>query len=171
MEHITNLFWAIIGSIITGFLSFYLKFFSSIKTKVRAIKTLHILLGKPSHNINLSGNWRAEYDNELYPKQPCIAQQDVRLYQVGKIVVGEPIHENTNVYISGEIIFDKYFSGVYIDTKNGIDYYGTFQVIYKQTDSTQEMIGYWVGFDKTTNDRIGKGVWKWSKPQNGSISI
>lgn len=171
MEHITNLLWAIIDSIITGFLSFYLKFFSSIKTKVRVIKTLHKLLGKPSHNINLSGEWRAEYNNELYPYQPCIAKQDVRLHQVGKIVVGEPIHENTNVYISGEIIFDKYFSGVYIDTKNGIDYYGTFQVIYKRTYSTQEMIGYWVGFDKTTNDRIGKGVWKWIKPNNGSISI
>lgn len=159
-KNLDNLYWGIIGSIITSTVTLLFSLISPFYLRNKLIMVFGFLSYFHKPALCIKGEWKARYNNKRFPNDSKKrAERLIQLKQVGNLVAGKSISENSNVKIEGRIVHDKYFYGSYQDKKDNTVFYGTFQVAYNHDN--HKMIGKWIGFDNRGGDVIGYGDWIW----------
>lgn len=159
-KNLDNLFWGIIGSIITSLVTLLFSLISPFYLRHKLIMVFGFLSYFHKPTLCIKGDWTARYNNKRFPqKTKKSVERHIQLKQVGNLVAGKSILGKSNVKIEGRIVYDKYFYGSYQDKKDNTKLYGTFQVAYNHDN--HKMIGKWIGFDNRGGDVIGYGNWIW----------
>ncbi len=109
---------------------------------------------------NITGLWITHYK---YPSSTNkgkinIEKQLVKLEQHGSVVVGETIWAQKQPETFEGTIKGRYFTGIYINSKDEHNYHGAFQYIISNSENKME--GLWIGFNRK-GDKIISGEWRW----------
>ena len=160
-----NIFWSIITLIISAPISLWLTSMSPMWIRVKVIKFLKPISRLKKSEFDIAGLWNADY---VKGDDLCNSETSVKghhlfmIYQFGNNIVGEAKTDGSHAIIWGELKKYDVFDGIYCDPRSGIEYHGTFQVIYN-TNEKDIMEGKWIGFDTDTKKDINNGVWKWRR--------
>lgn len=160
---------SIIAVLITTPITMWLTSMSPLKIRLFFIRLIHpfawLRRCKPQINGIWDGVW-VKGDNFDSPIDGRQGIQRIRIYQFGNIIVGKSVMDDSDYIVAGEIKKYDVFNGTYYDPRDNTEYYGTFQVIYRDEN---KMEGKWVGFNNDTKSDINTGVWIWTKKQSSSV--
>lgn len=160
-DWIINLAWSILALAITTPISLWLTTLTPLRFRLLVIRILSPLSNLKRKEFKVAGLWDARYvkGDDINNHSDICGYHQYRIYQFGNIVVGQAINEDSNAIVYGELKKHNVFDGMYYDPRDGVEYHGTFQVIFNE--NTKKMRGKWIGFDNETHSDINSGVWEW----------
>lgn len=128
-------------------------------------KILEAYISIQKREFDITGLWSADYvkGDDIHDLRTEVKGHHLfMIYQFGNNIVGEAKTDDSDAIVWGELKKYDVFDGIYCDPRRGIEYHGTFQVIY-DTKKQNIMKGKWIGFNNDTKKDINSGIWIWKR--------